>query len=174
MVAEADHWRVVLAGRTLAARRRIGERRGPRGRGALGFGGDTLAGRALGVMAPRIGVAARVAVRALARLDRRGAPPSVPVRALGPLDRRGALGASVCAAAATLRPLAPRRLSLVVGRQLSAILPVDLARDELLDLGDRLLVDARDEGQRLARFFRRGRCGRSDGRNPRNDGARHS
>ena len=33
---------------------------------------------------------------------------------------------------------------------MSAVLPVDLARDELLDLGDRLLVDARDDGQRLA------------------------
>ena len=160
MVAEADHGRVHVSARLrrIAARRRIGEARrtmgrairrigrhafaggalaawrgfsgddGGRARGALRLGGDALPGRPFSVMAARIGVTV-----------------GVPVRALAALDQRGALGAPVGAAAAA-RALAPRRFDFIVGGQLSSVLPVDLARDELLDLGDRLLVDARVRG----------------------------
>ena len=135
MVAEADDRRVVRAARrTLPARRGIGERRGARGRRALRLGRNALARRTFGVMAARV-----------------GAPFGVPVRALAVLDRSGgALGAPAGAAATCGRPLAPRRIGLFFGRQLSAVLPVDLARDQLLDLVDRLRVDARDDRQRDA------------------------
>src|SRR6202044_2436142 len=65
----------------------------------------------------------------------------------------GALGPPMGAAAsAAWTSLATGRLDFLFRRQLRALLPVDLARDELLDLGHRLLIDAGDDGQRLARL----------------------
>ena len=120
-----------------SARRRSGARApADSRRRTLRLGGEALARRTLGVVATRIGPAFGVPVGALAASTGAGRAGRASAR------RRGR--------AASLARSAPRPL--VFGRQLSAVLPVDLARDQLLDLGDRLLIDARDDGQRLARL----------------------
>ena len=62
------------------------------------------------------------------------------VRSLGP-----PMGAATAAA-----PRGSGRLDFFVRRQLRTVLPVNLAGNELLDLGHSLLINARNESQRLA------------------------
>src|SRR6185437_10585764 len=120
VVAEPDHRRLVFARRTLLARGPIGASRDAGARPALGARGGALARRAFGVVAARIGAALGMLGGALRAVDRRW-----------PTGWRAG------------RPTAGRTLArrpFVIGRQRGALLPVDLARDELLDLVDRLPV----------------------------------
>ena len=72
----------------------------------------------------------------------------VPSGTSSGFNRFGSLGAPMGAATAAAPP-ASRRLGFLFRGQLSAILPVDLAGNELLDLGHGLLIDTRNESQRL-------------------------
>ena len=56
-------------------------------------------------------------------------------------NRFGSLGPPMGAPTAAA-PLATGGFDFLVRRQLRAILPLDLASDQLLDLSDRLLIDA--------------------------------